>query len=363
MEQKINIAELLKDCPKGMELDCILFSAKVIYKGLSKRIPTHPIVVQTEHGFEFELTQYGQIHNIVGSNCVIFPKGKTTWEGFHKLFEPGDIVINDNNEHAFIYSGENDQFWECYCGVYCGTRDICINSKQWSDKRQELRLATEEEKEKLFQVIRDNGYHWNSKTKTLEKLFPYNIGTKVWVKSDKEHEYIHTIIGISHNCLGNLEYEVKEEKTGIIVHYPKELLIPITTKELKFKAGDKVRHKNNHNLVFTITSIEEDSYGCGANLALWFDDQDKYELIPDKFDINTLKPFDKVLVRDTDKRHWGIHFYEGYDKEDKTYPYRTLGGIVYKQCIPYKGNEDLAGFIKDCDDYYKTWINEENEFN
>lgn len=25
MEQKINIAELLKDCPEGMELDCVMY--------------------------------------------------------------------------------------------------------------------------------------------------------------------------------------------------------------------------------------------------------------------------------------------------------------------------------------------------
>lgn len=297
MENIINIAELLEDCPRGMELDCILFDAKVIYQGLSKRTPIHPIIVQTEHGFEFELTQYGQIHNIVGSNCVIYPKDKTTWEGFHKPFEPGDIVITDNNEHAFIYSGENDSFWECYCGVYCGTRDVCINSRAWSDKKYSIRLATEEEKEKLFQVIKDNGYKWNAESKTLEKLIK-----------------------------------------------------PI------FKAGNKVRNKNNHNISFIITSIEEDSYICGTKAAFWFDDQDDYELVPNKFDITTLKPFDKVLVRDTDKGCWDITFYELYT-EKYPYPHRTLGGNVYKQCIPYEGNEHLMGLVKDCADYYKIWNN------
>ena len=29
MKDKINIAELLKDCPKGMELDCTMFCNKV----------------------------------------------------------------------------------------------------------------------------------------------------------------------------------------------------------------------------------------------------------------------------------------------------------------------------------------------
>lgn len=49
-------------------------------------------------------------------------------------------------------------------------------------------------------------------------------------------------------------------------------------------------------------------------------------------------------------------------KINKSYPYRTLGGTVYKQCIPYEGNEHLTGLVEDCDNYYKTWINEENKF-
>lgn len=32
------------------------------------------------------------------------------------------------------------------------------------------RLATEEEKQKLFQAIKDNGYKWNEEEKKLEKL-------------------------------------------------------------------------------------------------------------------------------------------------------------------------------------------------
>lgn len=183
MEQKINIAELLKDCPKDMELDCVLYEN--LYFDYVRKHPIYPIVCYTIDNkgekISVSFTWYGKHIPVNTAKCVIFPKGKTTWEGFHRPFEPGDIVINDNNEHAFIYSGENDQFWECYCGVYCGTRDICINSKQWSDKRQELRLATEEEKEKLFQVIRDNGYCWNSETKTLEKLVKLEFEIDDWV--------------------------------------------------------------------------------------------------------------------------------------------------------------------------------------
>lgn len=295
MENKINIAELLKDCPKGMELDCALYDDVTLSAVSDNRNYKFPIKIAIGANRYRYLTKTGSYDMILESKCVIYPKGKTTWEGFHRPFIPGDIVITNHNKHAFIYSGENDRFWECFCGVYYGTRDICINSKQWSDKQHKIRLATEEEKEKLFQVIKDNGYEWNEETKTLEKLIQ-----------------------------------------------------PI------FKAGNKVRNKNNHNIVFTITSLEEDSYICGTKPALWFADQDKYELVPDKFDVSTLKPFDKVLVRDTDKGCWDITFYELYT-ENYPYPHRTLGGNVYKQCIPYEGNEHLMGLVKDCDNYYKTW--------
>ena len=178
--EKINIAELLKDCPKGMELDCILFSAKVIYKGLSKRIPTHPIVVQTEHGFEFELTQYGQIHNIVGSNCVIFPKGKTSWEGFHRPFKDGDIIACDTEKGAqlFIFKENiyNYDYVQCYMMLDCGG-EIGFEIGDYYVER----FATEEEKAKLLQAIKDNGYRWNTKTKTLEKLVEPQFNVGDWI--------------------------------------------------------------------------------------------------------------------------------------------------------------------------------------
>lgn len=54
------------------------------------------------------------------------------------------------------------------------------------------------------------------------------------------------------------------------------------------------------------------------------------------------KPYEKVLVRDTDDQSWKIDFF-GYIKEDKDadFPYVCLSEWAY--CIPYKGNEHLLG--------------------
>lgn len=72
------------------------------------------------------------------------------------------------------------------------------------------------------------------------------------------------------------------------------------------------------------------------------------------FDINTLKPFDKVLVRDTSYNPWRCAFFDSVI-DNREYKFRTTSSIQ-SQCIPY--NEEtrhLVGTKEDCPEYYKTW--------
>lgn len=87
MENRINIAELLKDCPKGMELDCTIFdnNATMYLKEVLTNDFAYPIVVTVKHNnleYTKALTKHGSFNDLPYCNCVIFPKGKTTWEGF-----------------------------------------------------------------------------------------------------------------------------------------------------------------------------------------------------------------------------------------------------------------------------------------
>jgi hypothetical protein len=261
----------------------------------------YPIRISSKDGFSHSLTYWGSLYNCKDAKCVIFPKGKTTWEGFHRPFEPGDIVITDNNEHAFIYSGENDSFWECYCGVFCGTRDVCLNSRVWSDKSHNIRLATEEEKEKLFKVIKDDGYKWNAEIKTLEKLVE-----------------------------------------------------PI------FKVGNRIRHKEETKWTCVIRRIDDRYWvdGHPTCYTIPFDEQDEYELVPNKFDINNLIPFEsKVLVRHNKDNKWTGSFFSFVDRDLHSHCYKfvTTADKSYPMMIPYKGNEYLLGKTDDCQKFYKTW--------
>ena len=129
--------------------------------------------------------------------------------------------------------------------------------------------------------------------------------------------------------------------------------------EPKFKVGDKIKSKENRNYIYTITGIreKENKYECGVTFVLRFSEQDNWELVPNKFDITNLVPFEsRVLVRDSDNGSWCPSFF-GYCKINNCLnclTYNTIRGF-YRQCIPYEGNEHLLGTTNDCDEYYKTW--------
>ena len=79
----------------------------------------------------------------------------------------------------------------------------------------------------------------------------------------------------------------------------------------------------------------------------------------DKFDVNTLQPFDKVLVRVDNKSIWEPDFF-GYKGEDyDTYVMCISDRILvesWEQCIPYnEETKHLVGTREDCPEYYKWW--------
>lgn len=57
---------------------------------------------------------------------------------------------------------------------------------------------------------------------------------------------------------------------------------------------------------------------------------------------NEFEPFQPVLVKDYDHGNWEISFYAYYD-ETTDRPYISINGTSWRDCIPYKGNEDLLG--------------------
>ena len=84
-------------------------------------------------------------------------------------------------------------------------------------------------------------------------------------------------------------------------------------------------------------------------------DWSKFEL---KFNPNTLKPFDKVLVRLTKDGVWNATFFSHYDKEVNwgCYPCVTTSCKSYSKCIPYNDEtKHLLGTSDEAPEYYRYW--------
>ena len=105
----------------------------------------------------------------------------------------------------------------------------------------------------------------------------------------------------------------------------------------------------------TVKAIE-----IGRNIAtrLYIRNQDEWYLIPNKFDIDTLIPFEsKVLVRHSKDNKWTGSFFSFVDRDLQSHCYKfvTTADKSYPMMIPYKGNEYLLGKTEDCSDFYKIW--------
>ena len=125
----------------------------------------------------------------------------------------------------------------------------------------------------------------------------------------------------------------------------------------KFKVGDRIRHKGaDKGDVYEISKVYCDSYGiAGFTWMIYIEYQDQYELVPNKFDPKTLKPFDKVLVRDNHYQNWTCGFFSHIVIFDDACKY-NVGEVLYKMCIPYNDEtKHLVGTTEEAPEYYRYW--------
>lgn len=73
----------------------------------------------------------------------------------------------------------------------------------------------------------------------------------------------------------------------------------------------------------------------------------------DRFDPKTLKPYDKVLVRDEIYERWKCDFFSYINDDNDGYPY-IVTTTCYKHCIPYNDvTKHLVGTTDKAPEYYK----------
>lgn len=69
---------------------------------------------------------------------------------------------------------------------------------------------------------------------------------------------------------------------------------------------------------------------------------DLYIALPTGEEVREFKPFEKVLVRDSDSEEWFATIFSGYCS-DQRFPHMDVAGHGWRQCIAFEGNENLLG--------------------
>ena len=316
MTEELNISEILKGKPKGIRLYSPIFS-DCTFSFIQD--VTDAICVIANNNREF--FDYKGLYSPTGERLLFPSKLMHNWSKFQ--WKKGDVLVsNDGGTEVIFNKWYDDTYTSFYCKHYLNSED------ENNIKYNEAFLCTAER---------------------------YSLEDK-----DAAQIYINTIEESLSGKLNRktLDIEKAEFKDGDVI-----TIMPQIGDKLiyLFKAEDSEKYYGHAFLDGNIAIINEDSYCqkdfCTARSSTdeekqqLFDalakkgkawDAEKKQIVDLKPKIE-LKPFDKVLVRDSKSDNWSANLFGYIDKDG--YYHCVYANWAY--CIPYIGNESLLDIAKD----------------
>lgn len=148
MENKINIAEILKDYSKGTKLYSPLFG-KVTLEEVNINIPVPIKVIDSLNNYNC-FFKTGLYYNRANAECLLFPSSEI--RDWTKFFKRGDVVIKNGGGMAAVFDGwANDTYTEfnttinLYCDGNTCEEEVCDTLL--------FRKATEEERNQFIEKV------------------------------------------------------------------------------------------------------------------------------------------------------------------------------------------------------------------
>ena len=153
MENKINIAEILRDMPKGTKLYSPLFGKCNLDKVCTSNREIYPIVLLTSADTSVGFIKNGHyFEGFEDAECLLFPSARM--RDWSKFFKRGDVLVEENLETAVVFDGwANDDYTEFNTTINhykisdaWGKGDICCTllfRKATDEERAEFVTAAE----------------------------------------------------------------------------------------------------------------------------------------------------------------------------------------------------------------------------
>ena len=315
MEEKINIAEILKDKSEGTKLWTDMFGSVTLYV-VTDACDAFQV---KHHNKEPWFDKDGKLCK-EGVLCIYPSKSMRDWSKF--AWKKGDVLVSKDNVHIIFEKFEDDAYTRFkgkhYLWKYCDEEDY---------NKEETKMLTS-----VFEKANDDV------AQTYIKTIEEKLGGKL------NGETLE------------VEKAQQEFKNGDIV-----TIMPRIGDKLiyLFKAEDNEKYYGHAFLDGNIAIVNEDSY-CQkdfstARPSTEEEKQQLFEALAKKgkaWDAENkevadlkpkVKPFDRVLVRDSKSDNWRANLF-GYIGKDGYY-HCVYANWAY--CIPYFGNESLLGTTKD----------------
>ena len=319
MEEKINIAAILKDKPKGTKLYSDICCGECVLNEVSENA-IYVDMYNKERFWDFSV--YGTIYAFPDGAVLLYPsKEMRDWRKF--AWKKGDVLVStDRNVHIIFEKFEDDAYTKFRGKHYL-----------WEEGGSMVSFVENE----------------------------YYMQTSDFNKANKEdaQEYIHKIEKILGGKLNleTLEIEKPEFKDGDIVMSDSGTIVLVRGISLTRKI---YYHAYMRNEYIYINQVEGEFFSRISCIKRFATDSEKQQLfdalakkgktwdsekkaIVDLKPKVELKPFDKVLVRDSQSDKWRVNLFGYIDKDE--YYHCAFANWVY--CIPYAGNEHLLGTTKD----------------
>lgn len=190
MNNNINIAEILKDYPKGTKLYSPLFG-DVTFEEVNINISVPIKVIDSLNNYNC-FFKTGLYYNHANAECLLFPSSEMRdWKRF---FKRGDVVIKNGGGMAAVFDGwANDTYTEfnttvnLYCDNNTGEEEVCDTLL--------FRKVTDEERKQFIEKVEGalKG-KYNPDTLQVEPVkpeVPFNLKPfdKVLVRDDPNQKW------------------------------------------------------------------------------------------------------------------------------------------------------------------------------
>ena len=320
MEEKINIAEILKDKPKETKLYSILSDGECFLNEVSE----DSIYIDIDNRKRFWcFTVYGSTHSFPNGCVLLFPSREMRdWNKF--AWKKGDVLKNTAYEERVIFDGFLNDDYTYFKGKHpldCSNKLNITYHEECNCFTGNYRLESTDAAQTYINTIEERlGGKLNLETLEIEKAQPeFKDGDIVCISGMGYLAY--GIVKSIDNSSKKLEYyalnDMSTLKTDDWLSFEDKQIQPITETQQ----------------IILFDALAKEGKVWDAEKKMIIDLKQKVEL----------KPFDKVLVRDSKSDKWRANLLGYIDKDE--YYHCVYANWAY--CIPYEGNELLLGTSKD----------------